>query len=108
MHKSWEDNVSKDEEWAKINTDRKRSLYIEKDCFEKLQNYCSTGDRAAELNIHLEDSVLPQKVSNMSFTNPTSTVGLQLLNLGLLKVMLICLNDAVMAIKPGHQTPGNT
>jgi hypothetical protein len=52
-----EDNVSEEEQWAKINIDRKRSSYIEKNCFEKLQNYCSTGDRTAELNIHLEDPV---------------------------------------------------
>jgi hypothetical protein len=32
-------NISKEEEWAKINIDRKRSSYIEKDCFEKSQNY---------------------------------------------------------------------
>jgi hypothetical protein len=36
----------------------------------------------AELNIHL--IFIPQKLSDMSFTNPTSTVGLQLLNLWLL------------------------
>jgi predicted transcriptional regulator len=38
---------------AKINIERERSSYIEKDCFEKTQN-CSTGDRTAELNIHLD------------------------------------------------------
>jgi hypothetical protein len=43
MHESWEDNISEEEQWAKINTDRKRSSYIEKDCFEKSHNYCSTG-----------------------------------------------------------------
>jgi hypothetical protein len=32
---------------AKINTDRKGSSYIEKDCFEKSQNYCSAGNRTA-------------------------------------------------------------
>jgi transposase len=35
----------------------KRLSYIEKDCFEKSWNYCSTVDRTAELNIHLEDTV---------------------------------------------------
>jgi predicted transcriptional regulator len=34
----------------------------------------------AELNIHLEH-IISTKTSDMSFTNPTSTVGLQLLNL---------------------------
>jgi hypothetical protein len=34
----------------------------------------------AELNIHLEDPV-SIKLSDVRFTNPTSTVGLQLLNL---------------------------
>jgi predicted transcriptional regulator len=32
------------------STDRKRSSYIVKNCFEKSKNYCSTGDRRAELN----------------------------------------------------------
>jgi hypothetical protein len=36
--------------------------YIEKDCFDKSQNYCSTGDRSAELNIHLEDPVSTETV----------------------------------------------
>jgi hypothetical protein len=35
IHKSWEDNISEKEQWAKINTDRKRSSYIEKDCLKK-------------------------------------------------------------------------
>jgi hypothetical protein len=55
--KSWEDNISKEEQWAKINIDRKRPSYIENDCFEKSQNYCNTVDKTAELNIHLEDPV---------------------------------------------------
>jgi hypothetical protein len=33
--KSWEENISKREQWAKINIDRKRSSYIEKDCLKK-------------------------------------------------------------------------
>jgi hypothetical protein len=40
-HGPWEDNISEEEQWGKINTDRKRSTYIETDCFEKSQNYCS-------------------------------------------------------------------
>jgi hypothetical protein len=36
--------------------------YIENDCFEKSHNYCSTGDRTAELNIHLEDPVSTENV----------------------------------------------
>jgi hypothetical protein len=79
MHESWEDVIREEEEWAKINTDRKKSSYIEKDCFEKSQNYCSTGDRTVQLNIRLEDPVSTK--TDMSFTNPTSAVGLQLLNL---------------------------
>jgi hypothetical protein len=49
IHESREDNISEEEQWANINTDRKRSLYIQKDCFEKSQKYCSTGDMTAEL-----------------------------------------------------------
>jgi hypothetical protein len=39
----------------------------------------------------------------VSFTNPTFMVGLQLLNVQLLKVILRC----VTAVKSGHQTTGN-
>jgi hypothetical protein len=42
---------------VKIDIDGKRSSYIEKACFKKSQTYCSTGDRSAEVDIHLEDSV---------------------------------------------------
>jgi hypothetical protein len=49
----------------------------------------------------------PQKLSDVSFTNPTSRVGLHLLKLWLLKVILKCINNGVMTIKPGHQTTGN-
>jgi hypothetical protein len=46
-----------------------------------LKNHRTTAAQVtAELNIHLEDPV-STKLSDMSFTNPTSTVGLQLLNL---------------------------
>jgi hypothetical protein len=44
IHKSWEDNISEEEQWVKISSDRKRSSYTEKECFEKSQTYCSTGD----------------------------------------------------------------
>jgi hypothetical protein len=51
--------------------------------------------------------MLPQKLSDMSSTNPPSTVGLQLLNLWLLKIVIRCVNDGVITIKPAHQTTGN-
>jgi hypothetical protein len=44
MHEPWGENSSEEEQWTKINIDRKISSYIE-DCFEKSHNYCSTGDR---------------------------------------------------------------
>jgi hypothetical protein len=40
----------------KINIKRKRSSSIGKK-FKKSHNYCSTGNRTAELNIHLEEPV---------------------------------------------------
>jgi hypothetical protein len=48
LHESWEDNTSQEEHWAKINTDRKKLPNIEKDCFEKSHNHCSTGDSRTE------------------------------------------------------------
>jgi hypothetical protein len=50
IHKSWEDNMSKEEQWAKININGKRLLHTEGDHFEKSQ---TTAARVtAELNIH--------------------------------------------------------
>jgi hypothetical protein len=57
--------------------------------------------------IFILKTLFPQKLSDMSVTNPTSAVGLQLLNLWLLEVILRCVNDGVMTIKPRHQTAGN-
>jgi hypothetical protein len=37
-------NICGEEEWTKVSIDRKRSSYIEKDCSEQSQNYCSRGD----------------------------------------------------------------
>jgi hypothetical protein len=62
MHETREDNISEEEQWAKKDIDRKRLSYVEKECFEKSQNYCSTGDRTAEMNIHLEDPVSTKNV----------------------------------------------
>jgi hypothetical protein len=45
---SWEDIISKEEQWAKISIDRKRSSYIEKDYLKISQYYCSTGDSRIE------------------------------------------------------------
>jgi hypothetical protein len=39
---------AKRKQWAHININRKRLSFIEKDCFEKSQNYCSTGDSRTE------------------------------------------------------------
>jgi hypothetical protein len=40
--------ISEQEQWVKINIDRKRWSYIEKDCFKKSYNNCSTGDSRTE------------------------------------------------------------
>jgi hypothetical protein len=42
------EDISEDEQWAKINIDRKISSYVEKAFFDKSQNDCSTGDRRTE------------------------------------------------------------
>jgi transposase len=52
---------------AKRNSERKSSLtesssYIEKDCSKKSRNYCNTGGRTAELNIHPVDPVTTNTV----------------------------------------------
>jgi hypothetical protein len=52
-------------------------------------------------------ALFPQELSDVSFTTPISTVGLQLPNLWLLKVMVRCVSYGVTTIKPGHRTTGN-
>jgi hypothetical protein len=47
-----------------------------------LKNHTTTAAQVTtQMNIHLEDPVSRKKLFNMSFTNPTSMVGLLLLNL---------------------------
>jgi transposase len=79
---------------AKRNSGRKSTL-TETDR-RTLRRIVSENHRitAAELKIHLLDPVSTE-LSNASFTNPTSMVGLQLLSPQLMKVMLRCVNDAV-------------
>jgi hypothetical protein len=48
MHESWEYNISEEEQWVKININRKAMSYIEKQFFEKSQNYRSTSDSRTE------------------------------------------------------------
>jgi hypothetical protein len=61
----------------KINTDRRDHHTLRRQ-FQK--NHSTAAQMTAELNIILK-TLFPQKLSNVSFTNPTFTVGLQLLNL---------------------------
>jgi hypothetical protein len=35
IHETLKANIREEEQWVKINTNRKRSSYIEKDCFKK-------------------------------------------------------------------------
>jgi hypothetical protein len=71
------------------------------------ENHRTTAAKVtAELNIHLEDHV-STKQSDESYTNPASSVELQLLNLRLLNKTLKCVKDGVMVIKPGRLMTGN-
>jgi hypothetical protein len=55
-----EDNISEEKQWAKINIDRKRSSYIEKD-FSR-NDRTTTAQVTAGLNILLEDPVSTKTV----------------------------------------------
>jgi hypothetical protein len=57
--------------------------------------------------IFILKTIFPQRLSDVRFINPESTVALQFLNIWLLKVTLRCVNDGVTTIKPGQQTTGN-
>jgi hypothetical protein len=52
--------------------------------------------------IFILETLFPQKLSGVSFTNRASMVRLQLLHLWLLKLMLRCVNG-VTTVKPRHQ-----
>jgi transposase len=69
---------------AKRNSGRKSTLTERVQCTVRsivLKNHRTTAAQVtSELNIHLEDPV-SKKLSNVSFTNPTSTMELRLLNL---------------------------
>jgi len=69
---------------ARRNSGQKPKLSEREHCTLKRivsKNHRTTAAKvAAELNIHL-GRLFPQKQSDRSFTNPTSTVELQLLNL---------------------------
>jgi hypothetical protein len=58
----------------KLTLTKKRPSYIEKDSFEKSQDYCSTGGRTAELNTHPEDPVSKKKIptTTTKITHPWS------------------------------------
>jgi hypothetical protein len=84
----------------------KRSSYIEKDCLKKSENYYSTGDRTAELNIHLEYPISTKTLRRelyKSNIHGRAAIGKP----KLLKVMLRFVNDGVTTIKSGHQTVEN-
>jgi hypothetical protein len=91
---------------VKVNIDRKTSSHIEKDCFETSQCYCSTGERTAELNIHLEDPVSTKTVQrglHRSNIHGRAAIAKPLVTES---NALMC-NDGVTDIKHGHQTIGN-
>jgi hypothetical protein len=87
-------------------TERDRRI-LRRTVSKKTHNYCSKVEEGQELNAQHE-TLFTQKLSDVSFINPTSTVGLQLLNLWLLKVMLRCICAGGTTINPGHQTTGNS
>jgi hypothetical protein len=95
---------------TKRNSERKSSLTErDRDKLRRIhsKNHRTTAAQVTEkLHTHLEDPVFT-KTAQSEFTNPSSTVQLQLLNFRLLEVMLRCVIDGALTIKPGHQTTGN-
>jgi hypothetical protein len=67
IRRSWDDNISEEEQWAEINIERTVS-----------KNHRTTAEQVtSELNIHFEDPLSTKTVQrDVSFTNPTFTVGL--------------------------------
>jgi hypothetical protein len=64
--------------WKSTLTERDRCTFRS----TLLENHRPTAAQVtAELNIHCEDPISTETVRRVNFTNPTSTIGLQLLNL---------------------------
>jgi hypothetical protein len=66
--------MSEEEQWVKINIDRRDRHTLRRTV---LKNHRTNAQVTAELIIILK-TLFPQKLLNMSFTNQTSMVGLQL------------------------------
>jgi hypothetical protein len=73
---------------------------------EKSQNYCSTGDRTAELNIHLADPVSTKTVRReLRKSNIHGRAAIAELLITESNAQI--LNDGATTIKPGNETSGN-
>jgi hypothetical protein len=92
---------------VKKNSGRKLTLTLRSTVSKKSHNYCSTGDRMAELNIRLDDLVSTKTV-RCELLKSNIHVMAAIAKLLITQVMLRCVNDGVMTIKSGHQTTGNT
>jgi hypothetical protein len=73
-HESWEDNIIKKEQWARIDIDKKRWIVVHWEGFFEQSEYCSTGVSRTSL-------FLMTMFPGMSFTYSACTAGLKLLNL---------------------------
>jgi hypothetical protein len=93
---------------TKRNNERRKLTLTEGDhgtlrkIVSKNHRYTTAQVTGHQHRIFILKTLFPQKLSDMNFTNPTSMVGLQLLNLWLLKVMLRYVNDGFTTIKPGY------
>jgi hypothetical protein len=61
-HESWEDKISEEEQWAKINIDRKGSSYCTLKRIVSKYHRTTAAQVTAELNIHLEEHVSTKTV----------------------------------------------
>jgi hypothetical protein len=108
-HPSWGTTKHKIKEFIQeVDSERKPTM-IERDR-RTLRRIVSKNHRTTAAQVTLQQnwifimkSLFPRKISDVSITNPTPPVGMQLLNFWLLKVMLRCVNGGVTTVK----TTGN-
>jgi hypothetical protein len=99
---AYEDNISKEERWAKINTDRNKQTVVRwRWLFRTITDLLQQN----WILLYPEDPVSTKTVRG-ELHNPTTIAG-SAANLWLLKVMLRCVNDGVTTTKPGQKTTGN-
>lgn len=107
MHESWEDNISDEEQWANIGTERTRCSQIIVTCEGRMQHRWQVTHSRSRRCVYVE-RLFPQQLFAVVVMDAPSTARLRLLTLWLLKIMPKWVTNGVTTINPIHYRPGNS